>query len=193
VDKESDVVRLAAAQAALRDHFLGWQCRIRQLAVRQADGRPTTGMSPRLLLDDAEAGRIVVLIVKPDPDVTAQFRYMVRKTHDPAERRDGALKYLAAAYYQRPQEFSDELTALFGPASEAADRLVSDARCRLQFEQYRQRYDLPCAARALTEDDPAYQATYWHNALFNPALPPGVRIIGLQPDWARAEADPPPT
>ncbi len=28
------VVRLEAAQAALRDRFLGWQCRLRQMAVR---------------------------------------------------------------------------------------------------------------------------------------------------------------
>jgi hypothetical protein len=45
--------------------------------------------------------------------------------------------------------------------------------------------------RALTEDDPAYQATYWHNALFNAGLPGAVRVLGFQPDWALAEADPP--
>ncbi len=187
-----EVVRLAAAQAMLRNHFLGWQCRIRQLAVRQAGGRPTAGMTPRVVAEDGtEAGRIVVLIVKADaPDITAQFRHMVRKTHDPAERHDGALKFLAAAYYQRPQEFSDELTALFSPASDTADLLLSTGRCRLFFEQYQQRYELPCAVRALARDDPAFQATYWHNALFNPALPAGIRILGLRPDWARARADP---
>ena len=128
---------------------------------------------------------------KEDPRFTAQFRHMVRKTQDPAERYDAALKMLAAAYYQRPQEFSDQLTALFGPDSEIAVRTLTAGRCLLAFEQYSQSYTLPCSVRALDEDDPAFQGTYWHNALFNPALPGGVRVLGFQPDWGLAVADPP--
>jgi len=188
------VVRLEAAQAALRDHFLGWQCRLRQLAVREAGGRPTSGMRPELRLD-AEGpplGTITTLILPRAPqEATAQFRHMVRKTQDPAERYDGALKMLAAAYYQHPREFSDQLTALFGPESEIAERTLAAGRGLLAFEQYSQSYTLPCSVRALAEDDPAYQGTYWHNALFNPALPGGVRVLGFQPDWGAAEADPP--
>jgi hypothetical protein len=188
------VVRLEAAQEALRDHFLGWQCRLRQLAVREAGGRPTSGMRPELRLD-AEGpplGAITTLILRREPaEATAQFRHMVRKTQDPAERHDAALKMLAAAYYQRPEVFSDRLTALFGPGSDIAGRVLAAGRCRLAFEQYSQRYTLPCAVRALTEDDPAYQATYWHNALFNAGLPGTVRVLGFQPDWALALADPP--
>ncbi len=192
------VVRLEAAQAALRDHFLGWQCRLRQMAVRQAGGRPTSGMRPEVrlapvdtLLADTPLGAITTLIVRREPrEATAQFRHLVRKTQDPAERYDAALKTLAAAYYQRPQEFSDELTALFGPAPGLADQLLAAGHCVLDFEQYSQRYRLPCAARNLGQDEPAFQATYWHNALFNPALPGGLRVLAFQPDWARAEAEP---
>ncbi len=187
------VVRLEAAQAALRDRFLGWQCRLRQMAVRQAGGRPTSGMRPEVRLAEADTplGAITTLIVRREPrEATAQFRHLVRKTQDPAERYDAALKTLAAAYYQRPQEFSDELTALFGPAPGLADQLLAAGRCVLDFEQYSQRYRLPCAARNLAEDEPAFQAPYWHNALFNPALPGGLRVLGFQPDWARAEAEP---
>ena len=187
------VVRLEAAQAALRDRFLGWQCRLRQMAVRQAGGRPTSGMRPEVRLAEADTplGAITTLIVRREPrEATAQFRHMVRKTQDPAERYDAALKTLAAAYYQRPREFSDELTALFGPAPGLADRLLAAGRCVLDFEQYSQRYRLPCAARNLGQDEPAFQATYWHNALFNPALPGGLRVLAFQPDWARAEAEP---
>ncbi|MCH7795483.1 MAG: hypothetical protein IH900_10150 [Proteobacteria bacterium] len=186
-------VRLEAAQAALRDHFLGWQCRLRQMAVRQAGGRPTSGMRPEVRLAEADKplGAITTLIVRREPrEATAQFRHLVRKTQDPAERYDAALETLAAAYYQRPREFSDELTALFGPAPGLADQLLAAGRCVLDFAQYSQRYRLPCAARNLGEDEPAFQATYWHNALFNPALPGGVRVLGFQPDWARAEAEP---
>jgi hypothetical protein len=192
------VVRLETAQAALRDHFLGWQCRLRQLAVREAGGRPSSGMRPEVRLDEAGGaagpplGAITTLILRRAPaEATAQFRHMVRKTQDPAERYAGALEMLAAAYYQRPREFSDQLTALFDAGSEIAEKLLAAGRCRLAFEQYSQSYTLPCTVRALAEDDPAYQATYWHNALFNPALPGGVRVLGFRPDWARAEAAPP--
>ena len=190
---DGTVVRPEAAQAALRDHFLGWQCRLRQMAVRQAGGRPTSGMRPEVRLAEADQplGAITTLIVRREPrEATALFRHMVRKTQDPAERHDAALETLAAAYYQRPREFADELTALFGPAPGLADRLLAAGRCVLDFAQYSQRYRLPCAARNLGEDEPAFQATYWHNALFNPALPGGVRVLGFQPDWARAEAEP---
>ncbi len=190
---DGTVVHLEPAQAALRDRFLGWQCRLRQMAVRQAGGRPTSGMRPevRLAAGAEPLGAITTLIVRREPrEATAQFRHMVRKTQDPAERYDAALATLAAAYYQRPQEFSDELTALFGPAPDLADRLLAAGHCVLDFEQYSQRYRLPCAARKLGEAEPAFQATYWHNALFNPALPGGLRVLGFQPDWARAEAEP---
>ncbi len=188
------VVRLEVAQAALRDHFLGWQCRLRQLAVREAGGRPTSGMRPELRLgvEAPPLGTITTLILRRAPqEATAQFRHMVRKTQDPAERYDAALKMLAAAYYQRPREFSDRLTALFGPDSEIAEPTLAAGRCLLAFEQYSQSYTLPCSVCALAEDDPAFQGTYWHNALFNPALPSGVRVLGFQPDWGSAEADPP--
>ncbi len=193
-DETGQVVRLEAAQAALRDHFLGWQCRLRQLAVREAGGRPTSGMRPELRLgpDAPPLGAITTLILRRAPEeATAQFRHMASKTQDPAERYDAALKILAAAYYQRPQEFSDQLTALFGPGSAIAGQSLSAGRCLLVFEQYSQGYTLPCRVRALAEDDPAFQGTYWHNVLFNRALPGGVQVLGFQPDWALAVADPP--
>ncbi len=87
------VVRLEAAQAALRDHFLGWQCRLRQISVREAGGRPTSGMRPelRLMAEGPPLGAITTLILRREPaEATAQFRHMVRKTQDPAERYDGA-------------------------------------------------------------------------------------------------------
>ena len=189
---KATVIRLEAAQAALRDHFLGWQCRVRQYAVRHAGGRPTSGMRPTVTLPDGGVfGPMTVLLIKAEPEeTTAQFRHLARKTHDPADRYAGALSVLAAAYYQRPREFSDAMTALFGPSSEIVRRLLAAGRCELDFEQYNQRYHIPCAVRRLGEHDPAYRATYWHNSLFNPNLPGGVQILAFRPDWARAGADP---
>ena len=189
------LVVLSEAAQALRAHFLGWQCRVRQFSVRQGGGRPTSGMRPRVLLVDPEAdlGPTTVLINKREPqETTAQFRHVVRKTHDPVERYECALKMLSAAYFQQPEDFSDELTALFGAASQPADRLLAAEHCRLLFEQFSQRYELPCRVRLLRDDDPAFQATYWHNSLFNPNIPGGVRVLALRPDWDAAIADPPP-
>ena len=173
-------------QAARRE-FLGWQCRIRQLSVRQADGRPTSGMRPSVTLtaNGDTLGQIIVLIRKKNSqEVTAQFQHLVRKTRDPAERREGALRFLAAAYYQQPDEFSDELTALFGPGSALARRLVDAGRCRLDFAQFGQRYAMECRVRQLAKTDPGFAFTYWHASLFNPAIPGDAEILAFQPDWA---------
>ena len=50
------LVRLDSAKLALMQHFVGWQCRLRQLAAREGDGRPTDGMRPELVLDGRRAG-----------------------------------------------------------------------------------------------------------------------------------------
>lgn len=187
---DSDDPKVAAldpAGQAARREFLGWQCRIRQLSVRQADGRPTSGMRPSVTLPDdgADLGQIIVLICKKaSQEVTARFQHMVRKTRDPAERRENALRFLAEAYYQRPEEFSDELTALFGPSSGVADRLLEAGRCRLDFAQFEQRYQLTCRVKLLAASDAGFEFTYWHNSLFNPAIPGDVRVLAFQPDWS---------
>lgn len=191
---DADIVPPEGAQRAMRDTFLAWQCRIRQLAVRQAGGRPTAGMRPRVLLQDGrrDLGPITVLILKREPAaITAQWRHMVRRTQDPAERYGSALAFLAAAHYQRPQEFSDVMPALFGPDAGVADDLLAAAQCVLDFAQYQQRFRVPCDVRVLAESEPAFAATFWHNALFNPNLPAGVRVLAFTPDWTTATADPP--
>ena len=44
----------------------------------------------------------------------------------------------------------------------------------------------------LTGKNPLWQATYWHNAPFNPSLPADTVILGFEPDWNRSSADPSP-
>lgn len=190
-EPDDNVVLLEPAAAQLRDEFIGWQCRLRQLAVREFAGRPTPGMRPRALTPagDEIAPAVVVLIVKESPDhSTKQFRFQVSKTHDPVERYDKALELLAGAYFQQPREFSDRMTALFGPDSAVAARLLTFGRCVLEFEQYSQAYRLPSAVSELAETDDFFQATYWHNRLYNPDMPPGVRVLAFTPEWAHASA-----
>lgn len=179
----------------LRDHFLGWQCRIRQIAVREFGGRPLEGMRPRATrLDGREiAPAVTTVLVEAEPaQSTALFRHIARKTQDPGVRYNEALRVLSAAHYQHPGNFSDALTALFGLDSLVAKALLELKRCALVFEQFGQRYRLPCETVELARGDPAYEATYWHNFLFNPALPAAVRILAFEPDWAQAEASPEP-
>lgn len=183
----------AAPPQALSQAFLGWQCRIRQQAVRRDGGRPSSGMRPEAFLGDGRAplGRIVVLIVKREwEEPAARFRFMAEKTHDPADRYDAALKFLQADYYQKPQTFSEEMTALFAAESSWVERLVGAGRCVLSFEQYGQAYRLECEVNTLDEEDGAYQLTYWHNRLFNPAMPGEVRVLGFAPDWSGVEVSP---
>ncbi len=182
-----------ASPEALAQEFLGWQCRIRQHAVRRDCGRPSSGMRPEVSVGDGgnPLGRIVVLIVKSDwAEPAARFRFMAEKTHDPADRYDAALKFLQADYYQKPQTFSEEMTALFGAGSGWVERLVGARRCVLSFEQYGQAYRLRCAVRELDEEEGGYHLTYWHNWLFNPAMPGNVRVLGFVPDFAGGEVVP---
>jgi hypothetical protein len=189
-----NVIRLDSAQEALKRHFLGWQCRLRQHAMRKNGGRPSAGMCPSVEFGEEGSARaeLVILISQKDSsDATAKFRHMVRKTHDPKERLDGAVKELSAAYFQYPEEFSDVMTALFGPTSGIADRLVAAGRGVLRFDQYSQKYTIPCRVDLVAEADPAWQATFWHNSLFNPNIPGGTRVLAFTPNWAEAQADPP--
>lgn len=210
----------SAPDISLRSGFLGWQCRIRQLAVRQLEGRPSPGMTPEAFAvgsagagvagsvgageNPASLGPVVMLILKqPEFSATPEFRHMVKQTHDPRQRREKALRFLASSYYQRAREFSDELTALFGPVAPTgapgsapsakssagvADTLLAAGECRLVFREFSQGYDLTCAVRELEKGEEGFEGAYWHNSLFNPAIPAGVRVLGFQPDWARCRA-----
>lgn len=174
---------------AMRAEFFGWQCRLRQHVMRYDAGRPAPGLSPDVFLSNSSdsLARVIVLINKADSQTYAkQFRHMVLKTQDPNERYDSALDYFKAAYYQRGHEFDEKLTALFGPQSEIAQALLSSGKCQLQFEQFSQRYELECTVEELPEHDTGYQVTYWHNRLFNPNMPAGVRIVAFTPDWMTA-------
>jgi len=184
-----NVVLLEPAAAALRHDFIAWQCRIRQLAVRQFGGRPSSGMRPRALTPtgDEIAAAITVLIVETDPaDSTKLFRHQYLKTQDANERYDKILELLAGSYFQTPADFSDVMTALFAAGSTTAARLLTHGHCQLEIEQYTQAYRLPCPARSLPAANAFHQATLAHNRLFNPSLPPDVRVLSFTPDWPHA-------
>ena len=178
----------------LRDHFLGWQCRIRQIAVRQDGGRPSPAMRPRVLDGDGRefSPALTVVMVKRDPrDSTAFFRFQVRKSSDPRIVYERGLAFLQSDYFQQPQDFSDILTAVLPAGSGLASALAGRGSAFLAFEQFRQAYVIECAVTELPRTSAAREATIWHNRIFNPELPDDVHVLAFTPDWTTARADPP--
>jgi hypothetical protein len=183
---------MKAAAKDMREDFLAWQCRIRQIAMREQGGRPSSGMRPALR--DKKGREVIpaltVLLVPDDPSESAAFfRFQVMRWTDPRELYQRALAYLQADYFQRPETFSDRLLAILPEDSPVAAFLIAECKCSLSFAQFSQAFHLPCTVRALDPGDPSREAAVWHNRLFNPALPETVHVIAFQPDWAAAKAE----
>jgi hypothetical protein len=73
----------------IQNHFIGWQCRVRQYAMRNGEGRPTSGMRPDVFLEDGEevSSALTLLLVPAQPQESIQqFRFMALKTQDPQDR-----------------------------------------------------------------------------------------------------------
>ena len=173
----------------LRDQFLAWQCRIRQIAMRQDGGRPSPGMRPRIL--DASgvelAPALTVLLVPEEPgESTAFFQFQVMRGGDPRDLYERVLGFLQADFFQQPQRFNDRLTAVLPADSQLGDRLIADGTCTLLFEQFGQIYRFRCAVASLLGGDPRREASLWHNRAFNPALPDEVLVLEFRPDWPSA-------
>ncbi|MEQ9259448.1 MAG: hypothetical protein RIG84_10130 [Roseovarius sp.] len=181
------------SDSPLRMGFLRWQCRVRQMAMREKEGRPDNGIMPDVYLpgETEPLGAIITLISKaPGYSVTPELQHMAAKTNDPAQRREQALRFLSAGYYQNAGEFSDVLTATFPPGSQGAATIRAAERCTLVFEAFSQRFDLSCKVWLLAPHNTLHQATMAHNLLFNPTLPPDTVVLGFEPDWEASTSDP---
>ena len=163
--------------------------------MREHGGRPSPGMRPRVL---DPAGRelapaLTVLLIPNEPEEsTAFFRFQVMKTQDPRDVYERALAFLQADYFQEPETFSDRLVTVLPRDAALAAALLDERACVLEFVQSRQSYRFAAEVRALKSGHAAREAAIWHNRLFNPALPDTVHVLGLQPDWDSARADPKP-
>ena len=178
---------------SIQKHFLGWQCRIRQYAMRNDEGRPTAGMQPGVFLEDGkEVVSAVTLLLVPDllQDSILQFRFMALKTQDPQERYKKAVQLLSASFYQNVENFSGLMTGVFSRSSETVNRLKKNQRCVLEFDFQQQKFRVPVGIKVLLKKNPKYEFTYWHNFLFNPHLSPDVTVLGFEPDWTNSSADP---
>lgn len=180
---------------AMARHFTGWQCRIRQIAMRDHGGVPLPGMRPTVSLASGEASSsaITVLLVPADPEPAAAFlRFQLQRTQETQRAMEAGITYLGADFYQLPELFTGDLTAVFGEASVLARALLKAGSVRLAFAQYAQSFDLPCKVSHLPQGDAARTLSLCHNRLFNPSLPNTAGVLLFQPDWKRATADPMP-
>ncbi len=154
------------------------------MSMRELGGRPTPGMSAGVysISGGEEQSRMNFLIVKQDSGfLNSELNHIIRKTQDSAERVKNGLRILSERHYQDDFNFSEELTALFSLDSALADALIAAGECCLKFAESSIEHEFDFSVRELEQQDPAHQATYRHNYLFNPSIPGGVRILGFTP------------
>ena len=174
----------------IKDTFLKWQCRVRQIMMRQDEGKPNSGIMPEVFINKEESiGSIITQIVKsPQYSVTHELVHLAKKTFDPAQRREQAIKFLSATYYQKFKEFSDVITATFQEDSKGAELILSSKETLLVFEAYNQRFSINVKPIKLKGSHFACQATIAHNQLFNSMFNPKSQVFGFLPNWEQSEA-----
>jgi hypothetical protein len=164
--------------------FIAWQCRLRKLSMRELDGRPSAGMSAGVysVSGGDEQSRMNFLILRRDSAPrTDEFRHIVRKTQDSSEWMQNGLRILAEMHYHESEQFDHRLTALFSIDSTLAEALLGAGECHLKFAENSIDYGFDFDVAELAEDHELFQATYWHNRLFNPTLPGKVRVLVFTP------------
>ena len=183
----------AVSDDDLKRQFLGWQCRIRQIAMRQHGGRPSAGMSPKVLNSDGTViipAMTVVLIPKKPDSHTKFFEFQVQKSPDPKQSYEAALKVFQGEYFQKPGSFTDLLAAQFSADSNVAQNLLDIQQCILEFEQFSQTWRMRCDVSLLGNDDAIKHHVLAHNRLFNRNISSDAAVLALAPQWHSANADP---
>ena len=179
----------------IQNYFIGWQCRVREFALRSEEGRPNGGMRPKIALKNGEVvfPAATLLIIPDHPDQTIrQFRFMALKTQDPKERYTKAMQMLAARFYQKSEDFSGAMAGIFSRFSEEVKALEKDQSCIIEFDYQQQTFKIPCHVSASPKNEPVHEFTYWHNYLFNPNLSPEVTVLHFKPDWSETVSTPTP-
>ena len=164
--------------------FISWQCRLRKMSVRELGGRPTPGMTAGVhsVSGGDEQSRMNFSIMRRDPNErTDEFRHIVRKSQDPNEWTKNGLSILSELHYHEIDQFENRLTALFGFDSSLAEALLDAGQCLLKFGEGTIEHEFEFGVEALPEDDEIYQATYWHNHLFNASIPGQVQVLAFTP------------
>ena len=169
-----------------QERFIKFQCRARQMIMRDNFGKPDESIIPKLYLKDQKDPicRIITLIHKlPEFSLLSELMHIAKKTNDPSQRREQAVKLLSSSYYQKHKEFSDVLTATFAPDSEIATTLVSKGVCRLSFNAFSHDFDIVFNVFKLEKSEFLYHSTISHNQLFNVNIHPETIVLSFNPKW----------
>ena len=131
---------------------------------------------------------MMVLLVPEDLKPALAFlKFQVQKTADPKAVREAVIEYFSGGFYQLPELFADEMTAVFAPGSPLAAQIVKRKEVLLDFEQYAQTFRMFSKVRALGAKDTARDFSLWHARAFNPHIPNDSIILGFKPDWKSAQ------
>ncbi|MFN4141080.1 hypothetical protein [Aestuariivirga sp.] len=174
---------------ALQQEFIGWQCRIRQMSVRNHEGMPMPAMRPRISSrkGDVLSPALTVLLVPEEMGPSLAFlRFQVQKTTEHKQARNAVVSYFAGEFYQLPELFRDEMTAVFAPSSPLAAQMVKLKEVLMDFEQYSQSYRMFAKVRQIGAKDEARDFSLWHARAFNPNIPNDSVVLGFKPDWRSA-------
>ena len=169
-----------------QEKFMKFQCRARQMIMRDNLGRPDASITPAIYLkgNTKPITEIITLMHKlPEYSALSELMHIASKTNDPSQRRDQAVKLLSASYYQKHREFTDVLTATFTPNSNLAETLISEGSCRLIFDAYSHKFESTFSVIKLERSEFLFRSTIIHNQLFNPNLHPETIILSFSPGW----------
>jgi hypothetical protein len=181
------------SDTALRGYFIGWQCRLRQIAMREYGGRPLPGMRPKVTNRSGEvlAAAITVLLIPEQPEASTAFlKFQVQRNNEAEKAQAAAVSYLGSAFYQQPEDFSDEMTAVFGVDSSVARAMMAAKEALLDFEQFAQTFRMFAGVRRLGAKEPTREASLWQARIFNPLIGNDALVLGFRPDWKNAVATP---
>ena len=92
------------SDTALRGYFIGWQCRLRQIAMREYGGRPMPGMRPKVTSRSGEvlAAAITVLLIPEQPEASTAFlKFQVQRNHEAEIAQAASVSFLGSSFYQQ--------------------------------------------------------------------------------------------
>ncbi len=164
--------------------FIVWQCSIRQRNFRMFNGKPSEGIIA-LILDNKSNKEIAslrsVLIEKNSLTTAKMFEFMIKKTNDPEERFDKAVKFFSSEYYNTPRNFDGSFTATFSYKSDLAKKILKKKKCNVQFFERDTGFNFNVSVSKLNKTNMKWMYTFWHNSFFNPVLNEDIDILYFNP------------
>ena len=88
-----------------QEKFVKFQCRARQMIMRDNFGKPDESIMPNLYLDKQKEPicKIITLIHKlPEFSLLSELKHITKKTNDPSQRREQAIRSVSYTHLTLP-------------------------------------------------------------------------------------------